>query len=128
MNKKITYNDKPPANLGEKIHGSTRPNDSVAMRGINKNTLLFLNEFLGKTGHRIWTMMNDYYTMSGYCYVEPETEWTKKYLYECEWDDVSFHLPETLDGIPTETVKESLGVLPRLCFLHSCFVLKKVLR
>lgn len=99
-------NEKPPVNVGGKIYGSTQPNDSVAMRGINKNTLLFLNEFLGETGHRIWTMMNDYYTMSGYCYVEPETEWTKKYLFVDQWDDISFHLPETLDGIPTETVEK----------------------
>ena len=44
--------------------------------------------------------------MSGHCYVAPETEWTKKYIFEDEWYNISYHLPETLDGIPTEAVEK----------------------
>ena len=80
--------------------------DELSNKGHDKNTLLFLNSFLGETGQRIWTMMNDYYTLSGYSYVAPDTEWTKKYVFFDENNKVSFGMPEPLDGIPTNIVEK----------------------
>lgn len=80
--------------------------DGLSNKGFDKNTLLFLNSFLGETGQRIWTMMNDYYTMSGYSYVAPDTEWTKKYIHYDENNNISFGMPEPLDGIPTNIVEK----------------------
>ena len=99
-------NEDPTAyNVGGKMYGWK--DHELLTKGSEKNTLLFLNSFLGETGQRIWTMMNDYYTLSGYSYVAPETEWTKKYLFESEgWDFESFYLPERLDEISTDTVEK----------------------
>ena len=99
-------NEDPTAyNVGGKMYGWK--DHELLTKGSEKNILLFLNSFLGETGQRIWTMMNDYYTLSGYSYVAPETEWTKKYLFESEgWDFESFYLPERLDEISTDTVEK----------------------
>ena len=62
--------------------------------------LLFLNEFLGESGQRIWKMMSDYYTMSGYFYVQPETHWTKMssnsvgQIYPDKYDPMSKEIVE----------------------------------
>ncbi|MBE7014066.1 MAG: copper amine oxidase N-terminal domain-containing protein [Ruminococcaceae bacterium] len=89
---------------GSKQYGWKR--NEISNKGHDKNTLLFLNSFLGETGQRIWTMMNDYYTLSGYSYVAPDTEWTKKYVFFDENNKVSFGMPEPLDGIPTNIVEK----------------------
>lgn len=80
--------------------------NELSNKAHDKNTLMFLNSFLGETGQRIWTMMNDYYTMSGYSYVAPDTEWTKKYTFYDENNNVSFGMPEPIDGIPTDVVEK----------------------
>lgn len=89
---------------GSKQYGWKR--NEISNKGHDKNTLLFLNSFLGETGQRIWTMMNDYYTLSGYSYVAPDTEWTKKYVFFDKNNNVSFGMPEPLDGIPTNIVEK----------------------
>lgn len=60
---------------GEKVYGNK--DDSFLRKGANKNSLLFLNAFLGETGQKIWKMMSDYYTFSGHFYVPQDTEWKK---------------------------------------------------
>ncbi len=89
---------------GTKNYGAVH--NELINKAYEKNSLMFLNAFLGETGQRIWSMMNDYYTMSGYCYVQPETEWTKKYLFVDEWEGISFGMPDPLDGIPSEVVEK----------------------
>ena len=93
-------------NVGQKSYGWKFK--EIYSRGNDKNTLLFLNSFLGETGQRIWTMMNDYYTMSGHSYVAPETEWTKRYLTNVDfyYGNVSYYLPENLDGISSNIVEK----------------------
>lgn len=63
--------------LGEKFYGTK--DDSFLRKGSNKNTLLFLNAFLGETGQRISKMMSDYYTFSGYFSVPENSQWTEFY-------------------------------------------------
>lgn len=63
------------SSYGQKVYGNK--NDSFLRKGANKNSLLFLNAFLGETGHKIWKMMSDYYTFSGHFYVPQDTEWKK---------------------------------------------------
>lgn len=58
---------------GQKFYGTK--DDSFLRKGSNKNTLLFLNAFLGETGQRISKMMSDYYTFSGYFYVPENSKW-----------------------------------------------------
>lgn len=89
---------------GSKQYGWKR--NEILSKAHDKNTLMFLNSFLGETGQRIWTMLNDYYTMSGHSYVAPDTEWTKKYTFYDENNNVSFGLPEPIDGIPTDVVEK----------------------
>ena len=58
---------------GQKFYGTK--DDSFLRKGSNKNTLLFLNAFLGETGQRISKMMSDYYTFSGYFSVPENSKW-----------------------------------------------------
>lgn len=60
---------------GNKVYGMK--DDSFLRKGADKNTLLFLNAFLGESGQKIWKMMSDYYTFSGHFYVPQDTEWKK---------------------------------------------------
>jgi len=60
---------------GNKVYGMK--DDSFLRKGADKNTLLFLNAFLGENGQKIWKMMSDYYTFSGHFYVPQDTEWKK---------------------------------------------------
>jgi len=74
--------------------------DGFLRRGGNKNTLLFLNEFLGETGQRISKMMEDYYTMEGHSYVAPDTEIKDVVVSTQYFHPVYKYLLETVD-IPT---------------------------
>ncbi len=78
--------------------------DEILQRANDKNTLMFLNTFLGETGQRLWKMFNDYYTMSGHSFVAPETQFKKEYLYE--WEGEKFYMPDSLDGLSKEVVEK----------------------
>ncbi|MBO5135889.1 MAG: copper amine oxidase N-terminal domain-containing protein [Clostridia bacterium] len=60
---------------GQRVYGNK--DDSLLRKGANKNTLLFLNSFLGENGQKVWKMISDYYTFSGYFHVPQDTEWKK---------------------------------------------------
>jgi len=102
---KMYYIDERPwEEIGAKIYGLK--SNEILNKGHDKNTLLFLNSFLGETGQRIWTMMNDYYTLSGYSYVAPETKWTNMYLYNDDYLKTSYNLPSRGNGISSEIVEK----------------------
>ncbi len=72
------------------------------------NSLLMSNEFLGEIGQRIWKMMNDYYTLEGAFYVNPNTEWTKCY------PGTTLMLADPLDPISDKQASEyGLNVVKR---------------
>lgn len=79
---------------GNKVYGIK--NDSFLRKGADKNTLLFLNAFLGESGQKIWKMMSDYYTFTGHFYVPEDTEWKK-------FED---NEPIVFDSINQEQVKK----------------------
>lgn len=79
---------------GNKVYGMK--NDSFLRKGADKNTLLFLNAFLGESGQKIWKMMSDYYTFTGHFYVPEDTEWKK-------FED---NEPIVFDSINQEQVKK----------------------
>lgn len=97
---------------GYDMQGSKK-NDTLEY-GSDKNSLLFLNEFLGETGQRIWTMMNDFYHCKGHNYVAPNTRWVKDELvsYEDSGKTVYYYQALPIDGISTETAaKYGLNVV-----------------
>lgn len=88
--------------------------EDLLERGSDKNALLFLNEFLGETGQRIWTMMNDFYHCKGHSYVAPNTRWVKDELrsYEDAGRTIYYYHALPLDGISAETAaKYGLNVV-----------------
>ncbi|MBE6623272.1 MAG: copper amine oxidase N-terminal domain-containing protein [Ruminococcaceae bacterium] len=88
-------------------YGSKLTNGFGIDAGVH-NSLLMSNEFLGETGQRIWKMMNDYYTLEGAFYVNPNTEWTK-----CQ-PGTTLMLADPLDPISDKQASEyGLNVVNR---------------
>lgn len=88
-------------------YGSKLTNGFGIDAGVH-NSLLMSNEFLGEIGQRIWKMMNDYYTLEGAFYVNPNTEWTK-----CQ-PGTTLMLADPLDPISDEQASEyGLNVVKR---------------
>ena len=88
-------------------YGSKLTNGFGIDAGVH-NSLLMSNEFLGEIGQRIWKMMNDYYTLEGAFYVNPNTEWTK-----CH-PETTLMLADPLDPISDKQASEyGLNIIKR---------------